>query len=253
MRTGSIYIIRNTVNDKVYVGQTTMSVHQRFMCHMKPSTLKQKRNYKLYNAVQKYGKEVFYVETLEEKVPIDRINEREIYYISKFDSYNSGYNSTKGGDGRIFNKMDNERKVIDMALSGSTVKEIAKTFNVHTATISRTLSRLNIRMTLKASEEDLKALLDKGTSNKEIAQYFHIDDYTVTRLLKRYHLERYKKRVTKRTDFDYESIHNDYDNQMPISEICQKYDISRTTFYRISSSWELRPQIYKHKIRYHSS
>lgn len=64
MRTGSIYIIKNTVNDKVYIGQTTMTVHERFMVHMKPSTAKLKRNCKLYNAVTKYGfgitKTVFY-------------------------------------------------------------------------------------------------------------------------------------------------------------------------------------------------
>jgi hypothetical protein len=57
MRTGSIYIIKNTVNDKVYIGQTTMAVHERFMVHMKPSTAKLRRNYKLYNAVTKYGRD----------------------------------------------------------------------------------------------------------------------------------------------------------------------------------------------------
>jgi len=40
MRTGSIYIIKNTINDKVYIGQTTMTVHERFMSHKKPCVLK---------------------------------------------------------------------------------------------------------------------------------------------------------------------------------------------------------------------
>ncbi len=251
MRTGSIYIIRNTINDKVYIGQTTMSVHQRFMTHMKPSTLKLKRNYKLYNAVQKYGREVFYVETLEELIPLNQINEREIYYIKKFDSYNYGYNSTKGGDGRIFNKLDAEPELIKMANEGKSIQEMADYFDVHRATISRTLSRLGIKVYLKISESEMKSLIDSGATNKEIAKSFNIDEYTVTRLLKRYHLERYKQPVTKRADFDAEAIHNDYNAQMPISDICKKYNISRTTFYRISSGWNLRPQIYKHKIRYH--
>ena len=57
MRTGSIYIIKNNINEKVYIGQTTMTVHERFMMHMKPSTTKQRSGYKLYMAVKKYGKE----------------------------------------------------------------------------------------------------------------------------------------------------------------------------------------------------
>ena len=51
MKVGSIYIIKNKINDKVYIGQTTMTVHERFMVHLKPSTQKIRRNYKLYNAI----------------------------------------------------------------------------------------------------------------------------------------------------------------------------------------------------------
>ena len=253
MRTGSIYIIRNTVNDKVYIGQTTMSVHERFMTHMKPSTLKQKRNYKLYNAVLKYGRSAFYVETLEENVPLNLINEREIYYISQFNSYECGYNSTKGGDGRIFNKLDNEDEVVAMAQTGHTVKEIAKHFHVNSATVSRTLSRLGIKMNRRLSKECLEELLAKGVSNSDIAKMYSVNEYTVTRALQRYGMQRHKTCVKKRQDFNPDEIHADYLNQMSIDEICEKYDISRTTFYRIKDSgeWELRPQIYKHKTRYH--
>lgn len=70
VRTGSIYIIKNTVNDKVYIGQTTTTVHERFMAHMKPSTSKMRHTYKLYNAILKYGADKFYVETLLENIPI---------------------------------------------------------------------------------------------------------------------------------------------------------------------------------------
>lgn len=64
MRTGSIYIIKNTVNPKVYIGQTTMSVKERFAAHKKPVTRKKRSSYKLYNAMNKYSVENFYVETL---------------------------------------------------------------------------------------------------------------------------------------------------------------------------------------------
>ena len=72
-QTGSIYIIRNTINDKVYIGQTTMTVMERFKNHLKPSTCKQRSTYKLYNAMNKYGKENFYVETLESNIPVGEL------------------------------------------------------------------------------------------------------------------------------------------------------------------------------------
>lgn len=58
-QTGSIYIIRNKINDKVYIGQTTMTVHERFMYHLKPSVHKKRGTYKIYNAMAKYGKKIF--------------------------------------------------------------------------------------------------------------------------------------------------------------------------------------------------
>lgn len=59
-RAYSIYIIKNTINNKVYIGQTSQSVDERFREHMKPSTIKKRGNYKIYNAIEKYGKENFY-------------------------------------------------------------------------------------------------------------------------------------------------------------------------------------------------
>ena len=142
MKVGSIYIIKNKINDKVYIGQTTMTVHERFMVHLKPSTQKIRRNYKLYNAISKYGRKNFYVETLENNVPINELNEREIYYIALYNSYYNGYNSTKGGDGRIINKIENEDILLSLAKSGIVAEDIAKHLNVNKATVFRTLHKL---------------------------------------------------------------------------------------------------------------
>ena len=49
MKTGLIYIIRNTENYKVYIGQTTLSLQDRWKQHKKPSTAKKRKNYnKIY-------------------------------------------------------------------------------------------------------------------------------------------------------------------------------------------------------------
>ena len=47
----------------------------------------------------KYGRENFKVELLEDNLTKDQVDDREIYYISFYDSFRHGYNMTKGGQG----------------------------------------------------------------------------------------------------------------------------------------------------------
>ena len=54
-------------------------------------------NTKFHRALRKYGKDGFIWEVIEE-VDNDKLNEREIYWISYYNSYKQGYNSTTGGD-----------------------------------------------------------------------------------------------------------------------------------------------------------
>ena len=49
-----------------------------------------------------------------------------------------------------------------------------------------------------------------------------------------------------REDFSIQDIRRDYDAQMTIDAICQKYNITHTTFYRIKKQYDFptRKQIY---------
>ena len=91
---GRIYIIRNTINSKVYIGQTKVSLKLRFQNHL--SAARNGKDYVIGKAIRKYGEENFYIELLEE-CTIEELNERERYWISYYDSYNQGYNRTVGG------------------------------------------------------------------------------------------------------------------------------------------------------------
>lgn len=249
MKYGSIYIIRNTVNQKVYIGQTTMTVHERFLAHLKPSTSKLKRNYKLYNAMNKYGCDKFYVETLEELVPIEDLDRKEQEYIFMYDSFNKGYNATPGGDGRVLNKIECEDEVLRLAKNGMKPDELALMFNVHKATVLRTLHKLGFRY--RPDQTKIVKLASAGMSNKDIAMIIGCNTETVSRALKRANARKHRIPTKLRDSFDTEEIKNDYENQMAITEICKKYNISSTTFYRIKSKchFKSRPQIYKYKIR----
>lgn len=251
MVTGSIYIIRNTVNDKVYIGQTTMTVEERFNSHKKPSTEKQKKNYKIYNAMRKYGRDKFYVETLETGISADKLDEREIEYIAQYDSFRNGYNSTPGGDGRILNKINCEDELLSLAKNGVSADELATRYGVNKATIFRTLHKCGFYY--RTDHKEILDLAKSGLKNKEIAKILHCNEATVSRALKNGGKRKHRVPINARESFDYDALISDYYSQIPMKELCDKYGITKTSFYRIKEKigFETRPQIYKHKTRYY--
>ena len=104
---GYVYIVKNTINTKVYIGETLSSLKRRLKQHFWGAFNK---NHECYNchffrAIRKHGKDVFYIELLEEvrlsdkKEVKKKIQELEIEYIKKYDSFVNGYNSDTGGNG----------------------------------------------------------------------------------------------------------------------------------------------------------
>ena len=90
-----IYIIRNSANEKVYIGQTWRSLAVRWRAHLIPSTVN--GCIKLRRAIKKYGVENFYIELLTICHSQEMANELEKHYIHLFDSIKSGYNVLEGG------------------------------------------------------------------------------------------------------------------------------------------------------------
>lgn len=90
-----IYCLTNKVNGKKYVGQTTRSIKKRWEEHCKT-----KKEY-IGKSIGKHGKENFQIEILEECFSIDKLNEREIFWIKKLKTIDKriGYNLQLGGLG----------------------------------------------------------------------------------------------------------------------------------------------------------
>lgn len=90
-----IYKITAKHNGKVYIGQSN-DIYTRWRSHWKQ--VNRGDNDCLHNYMRKYGKDNFEYEIIE-KCNQSIINEREKYWISYYDSYNNGLNSTLGGEG----------------------------------------------------------------------------------------------------------------------------------------------------------
>ena len=92
---GFIYKITNKINGKVYIGQTITPIKNRMYKHYS-----QARNGKnitgIDAAIKKYGKENFEVEQILE-CPNEDLDLQEKFYISKYNSFENGYNLTIGG------------------------------------------------------------------------------------------------------------------------------------------------------------
>ena len=120
-----IYKIENDINGKIYIGKTEFSIEKRFKEHCTDAFRERSEKRPLYAAIRKYGVEHFHISLIEET---DSPNEREVYWISYYDSYNKGYNCTKGGQNGATRptvlswKLENE--VIEAKYLGFSTKEI---------------------------------------------------------------------------------------------------------------------------------
>lgn len=85
-----IYIVRNNINSKVYIGQTWRDLSVRWKSHLIPST--SNHCIKLRRAIKKYGKEKFHIELLTICHTQEMANYWEIFFIRKFNSVKQGYN-----------------------------------------------------------------------------------------------------------------------------------------------------------------
>lgn len=93
-----IYKIINKVTNEKYVGQTT-NFSRRINDHFYQLEKHTHRNDKLQRAYDTYGKDVFMVEKTKYNLTKDELNELEIQEILKEDSFEHGYNMTRGGGG----------------------------------------------------------------------------------------------------------------------------------------------------------
>lgn len=98
-----IYKITNKKNGKIYIGKHCGESEERWKQHLRNS-LDSTRPEHLYRAMNRYGVNNFTYEVLEthpQSVGDDFLNEREKFFIKKFNSKSdqNGYNMTDGGEG----------------------------------------------------------------------------------------------------------------------------------------------------------
>ena len=199
-----IYIIKNNINTKVYIGQALDS-KKRFQSHCK----KNNDNSLIDKAIQKYGKEHFWFEILESQ--IENYNEREKYWIKYYNSLKPfGYNILTGGDEppRYIGDEHPNVKIsdenvkllkIDLAQTTISLSQLADKYNISKKQIMRInqgISRVSLNekypirqnpnINGKLSEEDIDSIIDllrfTYRFNGDIAREYGVEVHTISRI-----------------------------------------------------------------------
>lgn len=178
MKNGTIYLITNKINNKKYVGQTIQSPNVRFLYHLNYA----EKDYNISNmpiskAINKYGRENFEM-TILEQCEESKLDEREIYYIELYDTFNNGYNATKGDKRGVKLNLDMEKVVSDYHKLRS-LRKVAAIHGVDKDCIAERLRAIGIQFYTKSEQinSNIKIYKDKEfiasfNCKKDCAEWF---------------------------------------------------------------------------------
>lgn len=107
-----IYALKNKINDKVYVGQTWLSLQARWN-----NGWGYEGSHKINNAIVKYGKDNFYYEILALCSNQTDSDLCEMFFINYFDCIDNGYNIALGGNSVMFGRKHTDESKLKMSES----------------------------------------------------------------------------------------------------------------------------------------
>lgn len=173
-----VYGIRNTKNNKVYVGGTKKSFKKRWRdWRYSLKTNRAAYNPKLQNAWNKYA-EFFVFEILEVVEDVNLVHVREQWWI---DNTKETYNISNTAIIARYKKPNRNKliaaeehsKIVNLYIDGLSLKEIAKIYNCSTMPISQALKANNIKFrrqrkvrTPEMIEQSRQANLGKASPKK---------------------------------------------------------------------------------------
>lgn len=234
---GYIYKITNKVNGKSYIGQTRYTIEFRWRQH-----IHKKDNTYFHNAIKKYGVDNFIVEKLEE-CNIEDLNEKEIYYIAKYNTFKDGYNLTIGGDGNRTLLLDDKyEEISSLYLSGFSSNKIATLYKVDKASIVKILKQLGIKIrnnSLNINRQELKELIQdyqNGYSLRELAKRYNCSGPELKEFLIKKGVDLRQKYSILEDTKSQELLIKDYTSStMRLKDIQHKYHCSYATLLKVLS------------------
>lgn len=175
-RKPGIYRITNTVNGKIYIGQSR-NIWKRLEAHRTDLRTGTAKNQHLQNAWNKYGESAFVFETIED-VPLpthltdkkraSMLNSREQYHIDSSGCLNRdiGYNlqSKATGGKEIMCSKRVQVRICEAYIQGFSMHKVALKEGVHGVTVKKVLLRHGVEIRKRRySKSRLAMIADKRT------------------------------------------------------------------------------------------
>jgi len=226
---GHIYKIINTINNKVYIGQTYSHIKnhgkyrpagymKRFNSHVSEAlnNTKKKQCTYLNNAIRKYGKDKFRCELITE-CELPELDDLEQKNINKYNSlFPTGYNLTKGGKGAMYEaKIENNDIIVKNDKPYSHSEETKTKIKNRLSVIMSTDARKE-KKRKEAKEQHLKQRLEKYKGillKDELTQYIRPVCKKDTEIIYKYEVK-INNIVTQFYDNDKSSVIELYNNAL---------------------------------------
>lgn len=124
-----IYYIHNTFNNKYYIGQSA-NLEQRKIRHKTDLKKQKHHNIHLQSAWNKYGSSAFEF-CIIENCTLEELNEREMYWISQYNSFSEGYNLASEAKGcRGYKHTEEELRIMRKNTNPRAVLQISSDFEI---------------------------------------------------------------------------------------------------------------------------
>lgn len=278
-----IYIIKNSVNDRVYIGQAKDAA-SRWLSHVYNARYEGKSHKDkqvLHKAMNKYGIDKFHYEILEYQIP--NYDEREIFWIQHYNSLvPNGYNVAVGGSGNghgcdslaaVFKDEDELLKCIsEISGTDKSFVNIARKFGCCQEVISAINNGDRYRMDMfeyplrdtntRYDESLVKQIryslkYENDLSLNDIAKKYMVDTSQVSLINngRKYFIssEHYPLRDKRKTDFDKDTLENIVNDilysDLSLSDIAAKYNVSRTRITGINRGTFYKNESLKYPLR----
>jgi group I intron endonuclease len=158
-----VYMARNKINGKIYVGMTRRSLAARFSSH-------KNTGHAFHAALLKYGIQSFEISVIDEAKSWKVLCEKERYWIAFYDCLSPrGYNLTTGGIAKARLSPETRAK-IGAANRGNKMPEahVAKMIEFHTGRKRSAATRLRMSKAARAIKE--RPWLKHGAGGKFVSQ-----------------------------------------------------------------------------------
>ncbi len=149
-----VYMLKNKVNEKIYIGQTVRSFNKRYYPNNWIGCINS--NGYLKNSIKKYGQENFQVKILEHSLKTDdELDYWEKFYIKEYNSqYPNGYNFDSGGCKNHKFHAEHKRKISEgvckeYILRDNAKNELVKIINMSKFCRDNNLDRTSMKDVIK--------------------------------------------------------------------------------------------------------